>query len=137
MGDYGQDDFKINQVTIENVSFGLASNWSKEAEIGLGVNNNRRINPHLSVPEMMAEQDSINSVLYSIYVNDIRNDGGEIFFGAVDEAKYTGNLKTFNSEVTGEVPVNGVHFIAPDGTNTTLVERTETGKLGEIQLGTP
>ncbi|EPS45135.1 hypothetical protein H072_932 [Dactylellina haptotyla CBS 200.50] len=87
----------------------------------------------------MVSSGAINSILYSIYVNDIRNDGGEIFFGAVDEAKYEGALTTYGSNTVGQVPITGVYWIAPDGTNTSLTSSVlaPARQVGEIQLGTP
>ncbi|KAF3934952.1 Barrierpepsin [Dactylella cylindrospora] len=138
-GTWGSDVFKINQLSLSNVSFGLASNWTNAAELGLGVEYNRRLSPYPSIPEIMANEGAINSILYSIYINDIRNDGGEIFFGAIDQAKFNGSLRTYESGKVGEVPVSGVYYIAPDGTNTSLVDQEliVSNQIGEIQLGTP
>ncbi|KAK6523575.1 hypothetical protein TWF281_001556 [Arthrobotrys megalospora] len=138
-GTWGSDVFKINQLTIPNVSFGLANNFTSAAELGLGVDFARTFSPYPSLPELMAMEGSINLILYSIYINDIRNDGGEIFFGAIDEAKYEGTLTTFESNTVGRVYIKGVYFLDPDGTNSTLVDSEEiiSTDVGDIQLGTP
>ncbi|KAK6339756.1 hypothetical protein TWF718_009150 [Orbilia javanica] len=138
-GTWGSDVFKINQLTLPDVSFGLATNFTNAAELGLGVDLSRTFSPYPSIPEIMAAQGSINLILYSIYINDIRNDGGEIFFGAVDEAKYEGMLATFDSDTVGRVEIKGVYWNAPDGTNTTLADSSDlvSRNVGEIQLGTP
>ncbi|RVD87839.1 uncharacterized protein DFL_002046 [Arthrobotrys flagrans] len=138
-GTWGSDVFKINQLTIPDVSFGLATNFTSAAELGLGVDFSRRFSQYPSLPEIMATEGAINLILYSIYINDIRNDGGEIFFGAVDEAKYEGNLATFDSNTVGRVEIKGVYWIDPDGTNSTLADSTEilSKNVAEIQLGTP
>ncbi|KAK6513785.1 hypothetical protein TWF506_008221 [Arthrobotrys conoides] len=138
-GTWGSDVFKINQLTIPDVSFGLATNFTSAAELGLGVDFSRTFSPYPSLPEIMATEGAINLILYSIYINDIRNDGGEIFFGAVDEAKYEGNLVTFESNTVGRVNVRGVYWIDPDGANSTLADSTDilSKDVAEIQLGTP
>ncbi|KAF3195400.1 hypothetical protein TWF225_003786 [Orbilia oligospora] len=138
-GTWGSDVFKINQLTIPDVSFGLATNFTSAAELGLGVDFSRTFSPYPSLPEIMATEGAINLILYSIYINDIRNDGGEIFFGAVDEAKYEGNLATFESNTVGRVNIKGVYWIDPDGVNSTLADSSDifAKDVAEIQLGTP
>ncbi|KAK6352311.1 hypothetical protein TWF730_009141 [Orbilia blumenaviensis] len=138
-GTLGSDVFKINQLTVPDVSFGLATNFTSAAELGLGVDFARAFSRYPSLPEVMAADGATNLVLYSIYVNDIRNDGGDIFFGAVDEAKYEGMLATFESSRVGRVNVNGVYWIGPDGNNSTIADSQDLGdqNVAEIQLGTP
>ncbi|KAK6498949.1 hypothetical protein TWF481_011520 [Arthrobotrys musiformis] len=138
-GTWGSDVFKINQLTIPEVSFGLATNFTSAAELGLGVDFTRGSSPYPSLPEIMATDNAINLILYSIYINDIRSDGGEIFFGAIDEAKYEGTLATFDSRTVGRVDIQGVYWIDPDGKNTTLADSQDIGSqsVAEIQLGTP
>ncbi|KAK6531849.1 hypothetical protein TWF694_003014 [Orbilia ellipsospora] len=142
-GTYGSDTFKINQLTIPSVYFGLANNYTNAAELGLGVERPRVLSPYPSLPEVMADEGAINLIMYSVYVNDIRNDGGEIYFGAVDDAKFSGTMATYDSKTVGQVPVTGVFWIdGKSGKNSTLSGGTGSGtsgggQVGEIQLGTP
>ncbi|KAF3924365.1 Gastricsin [Arthrobotrys entomopaga] len=140
---YGSDTFKMNQLTIPNVYFGLADNYTNAAELGLGVERPRTHSPYPSLPEVMAEEGAINLIMYSVYVNDIRNDGGQIYFGALDDAKFSGTMTTYDSETVGQVPVSGVFWIDGTGKNSSLTSGrggSSTGggeQVGEIQLGTP
>ncbi|EWC44963.1 hypothetical protein DRE_01022 [Drechslerella stenobrocha 248] len=137
-GSWGSDVFQINQLTIANVSFGLATNWTTGGKLGLGVGLDRSVDSYPTIPEVMAADNAINLVLYSLYVNDIRNDGGGIYFGAVDQSKYTGSLRSYDSLEVGQVPVTGVYWISASGTNTSLTgEQVRSDDVGELQLGTP
>ncbi|KAK6337904.1 hypothetical protein TWF696_001382 [Orbilia brochopaga] len=137
-GTWGSDIFKINQLTISNVSFGLATNWTTGGKLGLGVGYDKEGSPYPTIPEIMASESDINSILYSVYINDIRSDGGDLYFGAVDDAKYNGTLKSWDDFEVSQVPVSGVYWIAPNGTNSSLTGGlTRSNDVGELQLGTP
>ncbi|KAJ6258617.1 Barrierpepsin [Drechslerella dactyloides] len=137
-GTWGSDVFKINQLSISNVSFGLASNWTTGGKIGLGVGFDKAGSPYPTIPEAMAASNDINLVLYSVYINDIRNDGGDLYFGAVDSAKYNGTLKSWRNYEVSQIPVTGVYWIAPNGTNSSLTSGLmRSNAVGELQLGTP
>ncbi|KAF3921219.1 Barrierpepsin [Orbilia brochopaga] len=137
-GTWGSDVFKINQLTISNVSFGLATNWTTGGKLGLGVGYDKLKSPYPTIPEVMASENDINLILYSVYVNDIRADGGDLYFGAVDDAKYNGTLKSWDEFEVSQIPVSGVYWVSPNGTNSSLTSGlTQSRDVGEIQLGTP
>lgn len=84
-----------------------------------------------SYPFILKTTGNIASAAYGLWLNDIRCDGGEVTFGAVNSDKYTGILNTFDvvSEDDGiyqELRINlaTVAFTNPDGSDMPLLGGT-------------
>ncbi len=99
-GDYFDDVLKMgNSVTLQNMTMALASIASRSVGImGVGYSAGESIvasNPssvYPSVIDQLVGQGVINSRSYSLYLNDLNADSGNILFGGVDTNKYNGDL---------------------------------------------
>ncbi|MCJ1248696.1 hypothetical protein MMC30_005915 [Trapelia coarctata] len=103
-GSYYDETFSIAGATVTNVTVGLIQNASAPANlpfigiIGVGYSNgqsnvvNNEGAPFPMLLEQMKSQGLINTLAYSLYLNDKEADGGEIVFGGIDATKYTGEL---------------------------------------------
>jgi len=98
-GDYITDTFSIGGGKVENFQLGLG----KDTSIGIGImgigyntseantfTGNGTAYPNL--PFAMVDNGLINSEAYSLWLNDLQSNEGNILFGGVDTAKYTGDL---------------------------------------------
>ncbi|KAE8447062.1 hypothetical protein EG329_011197 [Mollisiaceae sp. DMI_Dod_QoI] len=102
-GDYFQDTFKIGGASLANFEMGLATDTSigvgimgigyntSEANIGTGNGSE-----YANLPVAMVNAGVINSVAYSLWLNDLQATTGSILFGGVDTAKYSGDLISVN-----------------------------------------
>lgn len=98
-GDWATDTLTINGVSIKKFSFGLgATTNSSMGVLGIGYKSNEATNAlkspytYENLPLRLAEQGVINTPAYSMWLNDINSDSGNILFGAVDHDKYNGSL---------------------------------------------
>jgi hypothetical protein len=99
-GDYVQDTVKFSGVTLQNQQFGIGYvSSSQEGIIGIGYPANEvavryGYEPYNNVPAALVANGYINTNAYSLWLNDLDASTGEILFGGVNSAKYTGDLKT-------------------------------------------
>lgn len=108
VGFWGYDDVKIGQVTINNLLFAVANQSSCAIGVlGLGYPSleTTRINSILgyeyqNLPMKLKDYGLIQKKAYSLYLNSPQYQTGSVLFGAVDHAKYEGQLQT--------VPIVGV-----------------------------
>jgi Eukaryotic aspartyl protease len=99
-GDYIADVLSMgDSVTLQNLTMGLASTASEDFGImGVGYPAGESIvdlDPTAVYPNIideMVNQGVINSRAYSLYLNDLTADSGNILFGGVDKNKYSGDL---------------------------------------------
>lgn len=85
-------------MTIKNLTMGLATDTSiTYGLIGIGYASNeasietaQTIYPNL--PVAMMEDGLINTIAYSLWLNDLGSSSGSILFGGIDTAKFVGNL---------------------------------------------
>lgn len=100
-GDYVSDTVRFSSVTLTNQQFGIGYvSSSSQGVIGIGYplnevavayNNNQ---PYANVPKHMADQGTISTNAYSLWLNDLDASTGSILFGGVNTDKYTGSLQT-------------------------------------------
>lgn len=117
-GDYGSDVFHLGDVNVTGLQFGIGLQvTSTEGIMGIGFNRNEvqvqrlRKNPYRNLIDLMADENIIRSRAYSLWLNDLGRyatgianmkcplisteaSTGEILFGGVDTAKFSGNLTT-------------------------------------------
>ncbi|KAL7945067.1 aspartic peptidase domain-containing protein [Trichoderma barbatum] len=101
-GDYFQDTLHINGVTVDNLTMGLGLDSSiSNGLVGVGYVNNeaslgttRSTYPNL--PVVLQQQKLINSVAFSLWLNDLDASSGSILFGGIDTEKYHGDLTKIN-----------------------------------------
>ncbi|EPS41190.1 hypothetical protein H072_4912 [Dactylellina haptotyla CBS 200.50] len=99
-GEYAKDTFHIGGVGVSDVQFGIGfKGTSEEGILGIGfearqsgVTKGQAEYPGLIT--QMVKQDLINSRAYSIWLNDLNAESGEILFGGIDAGKYDGSLTT-------------------------------------------
>ncbi|CAI8510342.1 unnamed protein product [Pichia kudriavzevii] len=87
-GHLGNDTIHMGGVSVDNVTFGVAD--SSLSNIGIvGVGKSNRNSSFKSFPEILVDRGIINKALYSI---DFNYHAPSILFGAIDYAKFGGNI---------------------------------------------
>ncbi|KAI9762316.1 MAG: hypothetical protein M4579_000464 [Chaenotheca gracillima] len=105
LGDYATDTLHLGRTDIRAVQFGIGyQSSSPESILGIGykaneVQVNRNNKPaYPNLPQAMKDAGLINSVAYSLWLNDLDASTGSILFGGVDSEKYHGELQTLPVE---------------------------------------
>ncbi|KAA8911103.1 aspartic peptidase domain-containing protein [Sphaerosporella brunnea] len=101
-GDYGKDVFRLADGTaVKGVQFGIGlESTSTEGIMGIGLEQNevqvQRLGkaPYPGLTRLMQQQGLIKSQAYSLWLNDLEANTGEVLFGGVDTAKFDGELTT-------------------------------------------
>lgn len=130
-GDYFTDVFRIGNTTINNFTMGIG--FATDIPFGLiGVgyaigeaSDEPSAKPYANLPVAMAESGAINSVAYSLYLNDLRASKGSIIFGGIDTEKYSGHLAEvdiiptprFGKYAYFSVNLTSVEATSPSGTD--------------------
>ncbi|EPS40558.1 hypothetical protein H072_5578 [Dactylellina haptotyla CBS 200.50] len=120
-GVLGNDTVSLNQVVVENQVIGLATNFSIAPALGLGISESSY--PYNSFIENLAEQGKINSKVVSIFLGDVEAPSGDVYFGAIDTSKFTGELqriKNDGSDSVGGLTIEDVFWEAKSGEITSL-----------------
>ncbi|KAF4972741.1 hypothetical protein FSARC_749 [Fusarium sarcochroum] len=96
-GDYFEDHFELDGAVISNLTMGLAVKTNiSYGLIGVGYAKNEAssgtdvIYPNL--PVAMWQGGYINTIAYSVWLNDLDAKAGSILFGGVDTEKYVGDM---------------------------------------------
>ncbi|KAL1872994.1 hypothetical protein Daus18300_004135 [Diaporthe australafricana] len=133
-GDYFMDTFQIAGATVSNVTMGLGLNTTiAYGLVGVGYALNEAIvdtenslsAAYPNLPVVMVNEGIIGTNAYSLWLNDLDANKGNILFGGIDTEKYVGNLtridilennktKVYDSFL---VPVNSVHAVSDSGTD--------------------
>ncbi|CEI68677.1 putative aspartic-type endopeptidase opsB [Fusarium venenatum] len=100
-GDYVTDTFKMGQVSIKDLQFGIGYVTSdNEGVIGIGYTTNEAVvaQPdaefYKNMPARLSSDGVIASNAYSLYLDDLESATGKILFGGVDSEHYIGELVT-------------------------------------------
>lgn len=100
-GDYVSDTLGFGGITIDGFQFGTGEvSTSPQGVLGIGFAINEvqvnRANgqPYPNLPAALKEAGQTASNVYSLWLNDLDASSGEILFGGVDTAKYSGDLQT-------------------------------------------
>lgn len=97
-GDYFTDDFTMGDVEVKNMTMGLATTTTITyglMGIGYAINEasvDTMDETYPNLPVAMYQSGYINSIAYSLWLNDLDASTGSILFGGIDTSKYTGNL---------------------------------------------
>ncbi|KAK1829473.1 mitochondrial elongation factor g 1-like protein [Podospora conica] len=100
-GDYFTDDFKIGDASLKNMTMGLGLNTTiAYGLVGIGYANNEAIvgttsslkSVYPNLPVNMVDEGLINTIAYSLWLNDLDASSGSILFGGIDTEKYKGEL---------------------------------------------
>ncbi|RFN49675.1 hypothetical protein FIE12Z_6027 [Fusarium flagelliforme] len=100
-GDYATDTFRMGNVSIKDLQFGIGYVTSdNEGVLGIGYSSNEAVvnqpNPEFykNMPARLSSDGAIASNAYSLYLDDLDSATGKILFGGVDEDHYIGELVT-------------------------------------------
>lgn len=105
-GTWGQDTIHIGDeaTEVKLFDFGVvASNADYDFNGTLGIGFSSSSHPNL--PVALKNQGIIDKVGYSLYLTDKATSSGTILFGAVDQAKYEGDLVKVPTSVDGRLAV--------------------------------
>jgi hypothetical protein len=100
VGDYVEDTLRIAGQMVENYQFGIGyDSSSPQGVLGIGyasneagaVNNDQK--PYENLPARLQSDGVINTVAYSLWLDDLDSSTGSILFGGLDRAKFNGQLK--------------------------------------------
>lgn len=93
-GVWATDTFHLQNHTIENMVFGLNSLSNESLGVlGIGYETNQAAPfVYSNLPLRLVEDKTINTPAYSLWLNDVNSDEGNLLFGGVDHAKYSGEL---------------------------------------------
>jgi Eukaryotic aspartyl protease len=99
-GDYATDTLNIGGTAIKNVPFGIGyESTSPEGVMGIGYMTNEAAvsttgSSYFNLPSIMKQAGIIESMSYSLWLNDLDASSGSILFGGIDAGKFTGTLAT-------------------------------------------
>ncbi|KAJ4261421.1 hypothetical protein NW762_006846 [Fusarium torreyae] len=112
-GDYFEDHFELDGAVINNLTMGLAIKTNiSYGLIGVGYAKNEAssntdvIYPNL--PVAMWQAGYINTIAYSVWLNDLDAKAGSILFGGVDTEKYVGDMHRIDIQ---KVDDHYYHFV--------------------------
>lgn len=104
VGSWGYDDVTIANTTVNDLSLAVVNITSSNIGVlGIGLPglevtfssaNEARPYQYENLPIKLVNQGVINKAAYSLYLGDSSSKRGSILFGAVDNAKYSGTLKS-------------------------------------------
>ncbi|GEQ71138.1 hypothetical protein JCM33374_g4819 [Metschnikowia sp. JCM 33374] len=103
-GAWGTDTVKVGGFSVPDLSIASVDNTTSEFGIfGIGLaglevthayGNRSNGYEYENFPVRLKSTGVINKVAYSLYLNDPNAESGSVLFGAVDHAKYSGQLQT-------------------------------------------
>lgn len=141
-GDYFTDDLSIGGAVIKKLQMGYATVVPQAYGImGLGFSSNvATLSKYPTIMDQLSSQGLITSKAFSLYLNDVRSEGGTILFGGVDQDKFIGPLTVLpivRSIFTGnftqfEVMVSALSLRFTNGTKTDLSSPALTASLPAI-----
>ncbi|KAK7708398.1 hypothetical protein SLS57_008979 [Botryosphaeria dothidea] len=98
-GDYVRDVLAIGDTQIRNMTMAVATDADNTPEgiMGVGFIQGETLASqenitYPNVPVQLVNQGFINSVAYSLWLNDLDSSTGKVLFGGVDSDKYDGDL---------------------------------------------
>ncbi|VBB72053.1 Putative protease precursor [Podospora comata] len=133
-GDYFTDAFQIGGATLQNMTMGLGVNTDiAYGLVGVGYALNEAIvgttqstaSVYPNLPVNMVKEKLINTVAYSLWLNDLDSSSGNILFGGIDTQKYKGDLTRINILPTTQglytsfaVAMTSLIAVSPSGQDT-------------------
>ncbi|KAK0730286.1 mitochondrial elongation factor g 1-like protein [Lasiosphaeris hirsuta] len=132
-GDYFTDVFEIGGANLQNMTMGLGLKTDiAYGLVGVGYALNEAIvgntqsaaDAYPNLPVNMVKEGLINSVAYSLWLNDLDANSGSILFGGIDTEKYVGDLTRINIYPTQNVftsflvAMTSLEATSPSGSDT-------------------
>ncbi|KAJ4420931.1 hypothetical protein N0V85_000399 [Neurospora sp. IMI 360204] len=137
-GDYFTDVFKIGGATVTNLTMGLGAKTDiAYGLVGVGyaineaiVGNSHSLNSQYpNLPVSMVDDGLINTIAYSLWLNDLDSSQGQILFGGIDTKKYKGDLTRIRIYPSSNgyyfsfiVALTSLQAISPSGNDTLTSE---------------
>ncbi|RLV90074.1 Candidapepsin-9 [Spathaspora sp. JA1] len=105
VGIWGSDNVFIGETKVQSLSFAIANQSSSDVGVlGIGLPGLETTTEfgymYENLPIKLRNQGTINKALFSIYLGKASDSQGSILFGAIDHAKFVGNLQTFQMQQT-------------------------------------
>lgn len=105
-GDWARDTLDLSGNKIYNMSFGLGTTTNSSIGIlGIGYAANEATQSltngytYENLPLRLVSEGIINTPAYSLWLNDINSEDGNVLFGGVDHDKYTGDLVSLDVQI--------------------------------------
>ncbi|KAF5016793.1 hypothetical protein F66182_11410 [Fusarium sp. NRRL 66182] len=105
-GDYFEDQFELDGAIISNLTMGLGIRTNITfGVVGVGYAKNEASGNTLDViypnlPVAMYQEGYINTIAYSVWLNDLDAKAGSLLFGGVDTEKYLGEMQRIDIQKT-------------------------------------
>jgi len=100
-GDYVSDMVKFGSTELDRLQFGIGYNSTNaQGILGIGYEINEvqvgraGLPKYKNLPAQMVADGLIQSNAYSLWLNDLDASTGNLLFGGIDTAKFTGSLQT-------------------------------------------
>ncbi|KAF1990130.1 acid protease [Aulographum hederae CBS 113979] len=99
-GDYATDTLNIGGNDIDDIRFGIGyTSTSAQGILGVGymsneVQRNTDGKTYPNLPQALVDRGTIQSNAYSLWLNDLSSETGNVLFGGIDSDKYEGSLQT-------------------------------------------
>ncbi|KUI63288.1 putative aspartic-type endopeptidase OPSB [Cytospora mali] len=109
-GDYVTDNITVGGTTLTDFQFGIGyTSSSSQGILGIGYAVNEvqvgraQLAAYENLPAKMAASGAIASNAYSLWLNDLDANTGQILFGGVDTDQFTGELYTLPVQREGSL----------------------------------
>ncbi|KAK3987776.1 mitochondrial elongation factor g 1-like protein [Cladorrhinum sp. PSN332] len=138
-GDYFTDVFEMGGATLQNMTMGLGQQTDiTYGLVGVGYAVNEAIvgttqslsSVYPNLPVNMVNEDLINTVAYSLWLNDLDSSSGSILFGGIDTEKYVGDLTRIDILANSQklytsfmVPLTSLEATSSSGSDTLTSQR--------------
>lgn len=95
IGDWGYDTVHLGSLTLDNVKMGVCDNVTAgQGILGIGmVGNEATAKKYANLPILLKTQGYLDRISYSLYLDTPDASSGSLLLGAIDTAKYEGDLK--------------------------------------------
>ncbi|XBW35960.1 hypothetical protein QEN19_001533 [Hanseniaspora menglaensis] len=138
-GYWASDSLTVNGVAVDGLLFGVAESSNSSNVCGISfpylessdeeVVSSVAPFTYANLPQLLKNDGLINKVAYSLFLNSFSASSGDLLFGGVDTAKYTGTLSTiplvniyssyYSNPIEFDVTLQGTGFYSSDGSYTT------------------
>lgn len=122
-GYWSKDDFWFSDGTkVEQIQFGLMNKLGRETGVlGLGLPDLEATNDkYPNFPAALKNAGVIDKTAYSLYLNLASASSGSVVFGAIDKAKYSGDLAVLDFADYRWTAITLDSFTAPSGSPVNL-----------------
>lgn len=138
-GYWGSDSLTVNGVNVDGLLFGVATIGNSSNVLGIsfeGLESSDQSEDYSSdftyanLPATLKSDGLIEKISYSLFLNSLSATSGELLFGAVDSAKYQGDLYTvplvniyegeIDNPIEFDVTLQGTGYSGSDGTEVTF-----------------